>query len=72
MRLSLPLLTLLTVAAAGAHAQTPPLPPDTLHVSEAAARVQFLADTLYARAHYNKLEPSASPGRSSRRSGTNS
>jgi putative CocE/NonD family hydrolase len=42
--------------AASAHAQTSALPPDTARVSKAAYRAQFFADTVYARAHYNKLE----------------
>ncbi|ALW86682.1 X-Pro dipeptidyl-peptidase [Hymenobacter sedentarius] len=46
----------LLALAAPARAQMPVLPPDTLHVSEAALRAQLLADTVYARAHYHKQE----------------
>ncbi|WP_233254138.1 CocE/NonD family hydrolase [Hymenobacter sedentarius] len=49
-------MALLTLAGAPARAQTPALPPDTVYVSEAAAQARFLADTLYARAHYSKRE----------------
>ena len=49
-------VALLTLAAASARAQTPALPPDTTHVSKAAYRARFFADTLYAREHYRKVE----------------
>ena len=42
--------------AAPVHAQTPVLPPDTARVSSATMRTRFLADTVYAHEHYNKLE----------------
>jgi putative CocE/NonD family hydrolase len=49
-------MALLALAVAPARAQTFALPPDTVHVSEAAAQARFLADTLYAREHYTKQE----------------
>ncbi|AMJ64921.1 CocE/NonD family hydrolase [Hymenobacter sp. PAMC 26628] len=56
MKKHLYLVALLVLGAPAARAQSLALPPDTVHVSDAAARTRFLADTLYARAHYNKLE----------------
>ncbi len=44
------------LAAPVARAQSLTLPPDTQRVSDAQFRANFLADTLYARAHYIKQE----------------
>jgi putative CocE/NonD family hydrolase len=49
-------LLILGLSAPAARAQSLALPPDTVHMSDAAFRARFFADTLYARAHYNKVE----------------
>ena len=49
-------VALLALAATPARAQMSALPPDTAHVSKAAYRTRYFADTLYAREHYNKVE----------------